>query len=151
MPYKDNASATSMITATNTMDVSYWKSPTFSRKPSPAFASTSSPTIAPITDRVAPMRSPPNNTGKDAGISSFEITCQRVARRDFIMSYNEEGTARTPTTVFTNTGKNTIKAQMTTLASSPCPSQMASKGANATEAEFAQIVDYLATAFPPDK
>lgn len=29
--------------------------------------------------------------------------------------------------------------------------QMASKGANATEAEFAQIVDYLATAFPPDK
>lgn len=29
--------------------------------------------------------------------------------------------------------------------------QMASKGASATEPEFAQIVDYLATAFPPDK
>ena len=29
--------------------------------------------------------------------------------------------------------------------------QMASKGADATDAEFAQIVDYLATAFPPAK
>ncbi len=29
--------------------------------------------------------------------------------------------------------------------------QMASKGANASEAEFVQIVDYLAAAFPPDK
>lgn len=29
--------------------------------------------------------------------------------------------------------------------------QMASKGANASEAEFAQIVEYLAAAFPPDK
>jgi len=29
--------------------------------------------------------------------------------------------------------------------------QMASKGADATDAEFSQIVDYLATAFPPVK
>lgn len=29
--------------------------------------------------------------------------------------------------------------------------QMASKGANATETELAQIVEYLAAAFPPDK
>ncbi len=29
--------------------------------------------------------------------------------------------------------------------------QMASKGADATDPEFAQIVDYLATAFPPVK
>ena len=29
--------------------------------------------------------------------------------------------------------------------------QMASKGANATEAEFTQIVDYLSAAFPPEK
>jgi hypothetical protein len=51
---------------------------------------------------------------------------------EFIRSYNEIGTARTPTIVFTRTGKNTIKAQMTTFERIPSPSQMTSSGAIAT-------------------
>ena len=70
--------------------------------------------------------------GSEAGISSFNRICQRVARMEFIRSYNAVGTARTPTTVFTKTGKNTINAQMTTFERIPSPSQMTSSGAIAT-------------------
>ena len=58
--------------------------------------------------------------------------CQRDARRERIRSYNAGGTARTPTTVFTNTGKNTINAQMTTFDRMPSPNQMTNSGAIAT-------------------
>ena len=36
-----------------------------------------------MTDNVAPIRSPPNNIGRDAGNSSFDIACQREARNSF--------------------------------------------------------------------
>src|SRR5215207_5843167 len=131
-PYNIKARAINVNTATNTIGVSYWKSPNCKRKPSPSWASTSSPTIAPITDNVAPISRPPKNTGKDAGTSTFHKICSRKACSEFIRSYNAVGTALTPTIVFTSTGKNTINAQTTTFERIPSPSQMTSNGAIAT-------------------
>ena len=56
----------------------------------------------------------------------------RVACRDCIRSWKGRGTARTPTTVLTSTGKKTINAQIKTLEKMPGPNQMTSKGAMAT-------------------
>ena len=129
MPYNNKAKVINVNTATKTIGVSYWKSPNCKRNPSPCSAPTSSPTIAPITDNVAPIRKPPRKTGSDAGTSTFNNICAREAWSEFIRSYNAVGAARTPTIVFTRTGKNTINAQMTTFERIPSPSQITSKGA----------------------
>ncbi len=82
-----------------------------------------------MTERVAPILRPPSSTGMAAGASSFRKTCERVARSDRINSYSSRGTERTPTTVLTSTGKNTINPQIRTLEIRPGPNQITKSGA----------------------
>ena len=85
-----------------------------------------------MTESVAPMRNPPSRIGSAAGSSRWRRVCQRVARSEPIRSCRDLGTARTPTTVLTSTGKKTISAQISTLENMPGPNQMTISGAMAT-------------------
>ena len=55
-----------------------------------------------------------------------------MARSERIRSRRFCGTARSPTTVLTSTGKKTIRAQISTLENKPGPNQITSSGAIAT-------------------
>ena len=130
MPYSDMAITISAKMATNTSAVSYCPRPMLMRNPSPRSELTNSPTTAPITESVAPMRSPPSSTGSAAGNSRWRSIWVGVACSERIRSRRSLGTARMPTSVLTSTGKNTVRAQISTLANTP-GNQMISSGATA--------------------
>ena len=99
--------------------------------PRPRSAPAHSPTIAPTTASVTPTRNPPRIDGSAAGTSSVVSTWRRVARNERAISSSPASTDRIPTIVETAIGKNTIRAQMTTLLVRPGPNHSASSGARA--------------------
>ena len=97
----------------------------------PACAPAHSATTAPMTASVTPTRRPPKITGSAEGISSSRSAEPASAPRLRSISSRSGSVERMPTIVAMVIGKKTIRAQITTRASSPPPNQMSSSGARA--------------------
>ena len=87
--------------------------------------------MAPTTASVMAMRRPPRIVGSAAGISMVASSWRRVARRLRPSSTSRGSMERRPTVVATTIGKKQMRAQMSTLDSSPLPNQSTISGARA--------------------
>lgn len=99
--------------------------------PSPCPPIVNSPTTAPVTDRVKPLRSPVRMWGIARGSSTCHSNTREPApsrRAAFTMS---RGIWEMPRAVLSMIGKNTMIAHSTTMGTKPGPIHSSSRGASA--------------------
>ena len=101
------------------------------RLPSPRWAPTNSPTMAPSTLKTMATSSPANTKGRALGNCTSRNVCQRVARSERISSSLPASIVLRPTTTFTSTGKNATVAAMTTFDDVSKPNHTTISGAMA--------------------
>ncbi len=100
--------------------------------PSPAWAPTNSATMAPINDRIMATSSPAMMKGSAFGRRSIQKICASFAASERIKLTRSSSAERSPTMVFTISGKNAVSAACMTFEVKPRPNQIRISGASAT-------------------
>ncbi len=100
--------------------------------PSPAWAPTNSATMAPISDRIMATSSPAMMKGMALGRRSIQKICASLAASERIRLTRSSSAERSPTMVFTISGKKAVSAACMTFEVRPRPNQIKISGASAT-------------------
>src|SRR3954471_2979579 len=113
--------------ATSMLKLRLWMS-----MPSPASEPTNSATMAPTSAKTIATSSPAMRKGSAEGSRSIQKICICVAPSERIRSTRSSSAERSPTMVFTRSGKKAISAALTTFEPRPRPNHTIMSGASAT-------------------
>src|SRR5581483_6282901 len=116
----------------NCPDTSMLKFIDWMSMPSPCWAPTNSATMAPIRAKIMATSSPAMTKGKALGRRNIQKICRSLAASERIRLTRSSSAERSPTMVFTRSGKNAIRAALMTLEVRPSPNHTTMSGASAT-------------------